>query len=70
MLSVLFILVLVLAVRLIMVFFTKDAPSTEFWAWYIAQATTKGMIMDGRNIHIAGRIFFVVIVWLVASNFI
>jgi hypothetical protein len=68
MLSVLFIIVF--AVRLIMVFFTKDAPSTEFWAWYIALATTKRMIMDGRNIHIAGRIFFVVIVWLAASNFI
>lgn len=67
-LSALFIIVL--AVRLIMAFFTKDAPSTEFWAWYIALATTKGMIMDGKNIHIAGRIFFIVIVWLAASNFI
>jgi hypothetical protein len=49
---------------------TKEPISIQFWARFIALAITKRVLMDSRDINIGGKAVVLVIVWLVAYNYI
>lgn len=64
------IFILLIVFRAIMLAITKEPISIQFWALFIAVATTKGMIFDGKGFGLLGKAITLGIVWLAASNFI
>jgi len=64
------IFILLIVFRAIMLAITKEPISIQFWARFIALAITKRVLMDSRDINIGGKAVVLVIVWLVAYNYI